>query len=95
MYRCYDCGHMFEEGEQKTRREEYGEIIEGCPICGGAYEETEPCKICGGYTCLPGEDYCTDCKKDIKKQLQDFISQFTEPEKDLISDLLYDGEIIS
>jgi hypothetical protein len=54
-YICLDCGHIFEEGEQKTRTEERGEYwgtscsvsIGGCPNCGGEYEEATSCSICG------------------------------------------------
>ena len=54
-YRCLDCGHIFEEGEQgrwtESRGEYWGtpcsEKMIGCPICHGEYEETTPCEICG------------------------------------------------
>jgi DNA-directed RNA polymerase subunit RPC12/RpoP len=46
-YKCLDCGHLFEEGEESHFSEEHGESYTGCPICGGAYEDTRPCKHCG------------------------------------------------
>lgn len=54
-FKCVDCGHIFEEGEQTILKEDMGEfwgsscskVISGCPLCGGEYEETKPCAICG------------------------------------------------
>lgn len=54
-YICLDCGNIFEEGEQITFQENRGELfgvpcskkISGCPVCGGEYEESTPCSICG------------------------------------------------
>lgn len=54
-YICDDCGHIFEEGEQKRRKESRGEFwgsksyeyVSVCPICGGSYSEAEVCEICG------------------------------------------------
>ena len=54
-YICLDCGHIFEEGEQTERSENRGEYwgvscfqyLSGCPKCGGEYEESTPCAICG------------------------------------------------
>lgn len=53
-YKCLECGHIFEEGEQAFWNE-YGEYwgtpfsqrMSGCPICKGTYEETVGCEICG------------------------------------------------
>lgn len=46
MYKCIDCGHLFDEGEQTTWKEDYGEQFCGCPICKGDFEKTEKCKSC-------------------------------------------------
>lgn len=95
MYKCMECGHLFEEGEQKTWEEERGEFwgspasetMSGCPVCCGAYEEAVACKICGSYggmeTC---EDYCNNCKKDVLRRFQLFVnSEFTEEERELLN----------
>ena len=52
---CYDCGHIFEDGEQAHRNENRGEYwgspcsedVSCCPLCGGEYAESVPCDICG------------------------------------------------
>lgn len=103
MYKCMECGHLFEEGEQKTWKEDRGECwgspcyeeMSGCPLCNGAYEEATACKICGGYGDMDeGEEYCNECKKDVLKRFQTFINaEFTAEERGLLNEL-YDGEEI-
>ena len=98
MYRCEECGHLFEEGEQAKWTEMHGfshgdgEEWSGCPICKGDYEEIKPCKICGSYDHDYGEEYCNACKKDVQKRFSAFIEEeFTEEERKLLNEL-YDGE---
>ena len=53
MYRCCECGNLFEEGEQAVWEETHGldsppyEAWSGCPVCKGGYEEVYQCKDCG------------------------------------------------
>ena len=53
MYKCTECGNLFEEGEQAVWEERHGldsppyEKFSGCPICHGDYEEVHKCKECG------------------------------------------------
>lgn len=103
MYKCAECGHLFEEGEEKKWREDRGEYwgslcteeMSGCPLCGGEYEEAVPCKICGGYGEMDdGEEHCNDCKKDVLKRLRAFINaEFTADEIELLTELYESGEI--
>ena len=54
-YKCLECGHIFEEGEQENWLESRGEYwgtpcseeMSGCPLCHGEYEETVQCSVCG------------------------------------------------
>ena len=52
MYKCYDCGHIFEEPTEWE--ETHGldtppyEHWTGCHRCYGSYEEVEECEGCGG-----------------------------------------------
>lgn len=56
MYKCLDCGHVFDDGEQEVWEESRGEfwgapcseVVDGCPRCHGDYEEAKKCSICGG-----------------------------------------------
>lgn len=71
MYRCMDCGHLFEEGEEKYHKEYYSAWGEDfsteekcCPVCGGTYEEMYLCPICNERYVPEGEYVCEDCLKE-------------------------------
>lgn len=49
MFKCFECGHLFESGEERRFVEAHGEEYYACPVCAGAYEETEECDICGTH----------------------------------------------
>lgn len=48
IYKCFECGLLFESGEEKRIIEDHGEEYLACPCCGGAYEATVQCKSCEG-----------------------------------------------
>ena len=98
MFKCLECGNLFEEGEQARWVETHGldtppyEEWSGCPICKGGYKEIKPCKICGSYDHDYDEEYCNACKKDVQKRFSTFIAEeFTEEERELLNEL-YDGK---
>ena len=99
-FKCLDCGHIFEEGEQ-ARWEEYHpygmgyavESFSGCPICNGSYEETKQCEICGGEFLedeLLGDCVCEDCVEEYKRDLETCykIAETASKEKIKINPLL-------
>lgn len=68
--KCCDCGHIFDECERKTWEELHGEMLSGCPLCCGGYEETKKCKICGGEFLedeLNGGCVCDECIEEYRK----------------------------
>lgn len=75
-YKCLECGHIFEEGEQAEWEEDHGletppyEKWSGCPLCKGAYEETHSCSICGGEFLLDelNDDICDCCVEALKDE---------------------------
>ena len=92
MYKCKNCGHVFEEGEQATWIEEHGfssgpfEEWSGCPICSGGYEETKQCKICGEEFLeeeLKGGCICDDCIDNYKNDF-DTCYKIADTEKEEI-----------
>ena len=101
MYKCNECGHLFEEGEEKIWRECMGEChgfpayeeFAGCPICKGDYEEVKPCKVCGTYDKDNDEDYCKNCVADVNKRMTKFIRlEFSEEEIELLREM-FGGDV--
>jgi hypothetical protein len=72
-FKCKECGHVFEDGEQATWVESHGldyggEEFEGCHICKGDYEEAEECEKCG-KVCGDDEIFgglCDECIEEYK-----------------------------
>ena len=84
MYKCLDCGHIFEEPKQYSEDRtpggafEGGSFIEyytGCPVCSGAYEEAKQCEICGEYFT---DDELTDTTEYINGGCGDCCEQCIE-----------------
>lgn len=55
MFKCLNCGHLFDEGEQAVAHDRHGfrfgsgEEYSACPVCGGTdLEATVRCRKCGG-----------------------------------------------
>lgn len=88
MFKCCDCGHLFEDGEQSVWLETHGldappyEKWDGCPMCKGGYEEVRQCKACDGWhtedELLGG--YCFDCleEKCTREVAIDYIVDTTD-----------------
>lgn len=79
MFKCLDCGRLFECGKEKKIVESHGEEYLVCPLCGGIYEETEQCKRCESHH-LEDDLYnglCLECvgalmtHSNMKKYLAD------------------------
>jgi hypothetical protein len=73
-FKCLECGHIFEEGEQARWEEHhpYGmgsatEEFSGCPVCNGGFKETKQCKICGGEFLEDelNDGVCESCIDDL------------------------------
>ena len=79
-YKCLECGHIFDEGEQAIWEEHhpYGmgtasEEFSGCPVCKGDYEETKQCKFCKGEFLeeeLNGGFVCDECLEEYRRDLK-------------------------
>ena len=80
-YRCLNCGHIFEEGEQARWIESRGEFwgtpcseeMSGCPLCKGDYEKTVKCAVCGSEH-LEDELFGGVCGECIDEYRKDFNS---------------------
>lgn len=87
MYRCDECGNLFEEGEQKIYIEKDGfdyppyREYEACPVCGGSFEEIKPCIVCGKHEQDLEEGVCERCRKEFKVRFDEALkNNFTEKE---------------
>jgi hypothetical protein len=47
MFKCCECGRVFDETERAEWYEPHGEKMDGCPNCKGDYEEAFKCELCG------------------------------------------------
>ena len=97
MYKCLECGHIFEECEEATWRDDHGicggfyETFSGCPLCRSDYKEVYSCRICG--TPCDGR-YCEGCKEEVQSRFIKLVeTNFTKEERKLLNEL-YDGEEI-
>ena len=82
MYKCENCGHLFEEGEQARWTEDYGEKWDGCPLCRGGYEEVRQCKECGDWH-TEDELYSGWCEKCLRETINyDTFFEYCEANKD-------------
>ena len=88
MYKCCDCGHLFEEGEQAVWEERHGldtppyEQWSGCPICNAGYEEVHQCKECDEWH-TENELYDGWCEKCLRETINyDTFFEYCEANKD-------------
>lgn len=80
MYICVECGHLFEDGEERTSREYRGEChgfpayetISSCPMCGGDFENAKYCDNCDEWyaECDLSNGYCFNCINSFKNDWQ-------------------------
>lgn len=74
-YKCVECNHIFDEGEQAVWYESRGEFwgspcserMTGCPVCKGDYDEVVQCKECGEWVWNDEVDYdglCEGCQEE-------------------------------
>lgn len=66
MFRCVDCGHIFDVGEEKVYTEAHGEKMSCCPVCGGDFLEVDHCDGCYKVKWLDElySGYCERCLRD-------------------------------
>ena len=82
MYKCVECGGIFEEPKRYCDDYTPGGAFEGgsfmsyynaCPYCASNYDEAQVCVGCGKYKIIKyggfidGEFYCDNCKNEIEE----------------------------
>ena len=101
MYRCENCGNLFEEGEQAVWEERHGfdtppyEQWSGCPLCRGDYEEVHQCKECCDWH-TEDELYNGWCEKCLRETINyDTFFEYCEANKDeRYLDIFVMGELL-
>ena len=89
-YKCLECGHIFEEGEQAEWEETHGletppyKKMSGCPICKGNYDETCRCSVCKGEFLEEEMTFgiCEECLENIKEEYRHAPKRCYEISKD-------------
>ena len=90
MYRCENCGHLFEEGEQAVWYENQGEChgvtamerFSGCPLCHDDYNEVYQCNECGDWH-YADELYSCWCEKCLRETINyDTFFEYCEANRD-------------
>lgn len=68
MFKCCECGRLFEESEKAEWYEPHGEKMDGCPNCRGDYEEAFKCELCGEIYSASEltEGVCDSCIDEYK-----------------------------
>ena len=75
MYKCCDCGLVFDTPKHYSEDRTPGGAFEGgsfiyhydgCPSCGGSYDEAMECQRCADTYISVESDYpfCDSCKKE-------------------------------
>ena len=66
MFKCCDCGHLFEDGEQATWIEPHGEPMSGCPVCHSSAEIVDQCARCREWEDADHiyHGWCAECLRD-------------------------------
>jgi hypothetical protein len=68
MFKCCECGRVFDETERAEWYEPHGEKMDGCPNCKGDYEEAFKCELCGEihFASERTEGVCDACIDEYK-----------------------------
>lgn len=100
MFKCDDCGRTFYEPKLLPNTVPYGSqtVTEStlcvCPYCGGHFEETKPCVICGNE--YSGEDIdgvCPYCVNILKMRHSEILKEKFSPLEIKVLNVAYDGEV--
>ena len=80
MYKCLNCGEVFEE--PNSVKEDWGESFSVCPYCNGDYEEIHQCKECDEWH-TENELYSGWCEKCLRETINyDTFFEYCEANKD-------------
>ena len=80
MYKCSNCGEVFEEA--KSIKEDWGETFSVCPYCNGDYDEVKQCDHCDEWH-TKDDLYSGWCEKCLRETINyDTYFEYCESNKD-------------
>ena len=80
MYKCSNCGEIFEE--PNSIKEDWGETFSVCPYCNGDYDEVKQCDHCDEWH-TEDELYEGWCEKCLRETINyDTFFEYCEANKD-------------
>ena len=80
MYKCSNCGEVFEE--PNSIKEDWGETFSVCPYCNGDYDEVKQCDHCDEWH-TEDELYEGWCEKCLRETINyDTFFEYCEANKD-------------
>ena len=80
MYKCSNCGEIFEE--PNAIKEDWGEMFYVCPYCNGDYEEAHQCQECDEWH-TEDELYDGWCEKCLRETINyDTFFEYCEANKE-------------
>ena len=80
MYKCSNCGEVFEE--PNSIKEDWGETFSVCPYCNGDYDEVKQCDHCDEWH-TEDELYDGWCEKCLRETINyDTFFEYCEANKD-------------
>lgn len=106
MYKCLECGSVFEEPKFYKESRPYGsgfvfEELSGCPSCGEGFDEAFECDCCGEYFTKDEmiDGVCKDCIEDVvsrnKNNFKDCFLMCKDEEKVSVEINLFLSEMFS
>lgn len=99
MYKCLDCGQIFDDGEEEnykiykgthTNSKSPAYSWNGCPVCGGVFERTMRCQECKSEHLrseLYADRWCSECLTE-KLTYDSFLEYATSDTIDTESGML-------
>ena len=76
MYKCKECGAIFEYPAEVVDKVPYGSgsadwVSYACPECGDdSFDDIDPCACCGEYEETNDFGLCKNCANELKEKLE-------------------------
>lgn len=93
-FKCAECGEVLSENEIAKWAEPHGEIMSGCPCCGGTVEEIYACDLCNEAEAADGYNLCEECLFTLRQDFKRLINKhFSSAQVKAITEMYERGEL--